>query len=157
MKFFTPVLEIRSKLGELHFERFAIIETKWFAFYIHKIHKADKDPHLHSHPWNFATLTLKGSYVEKHLSTDVFGEMQDVERVKKTFSFATADRNYFHKIEEILDGPVHTLFVTWGRHKNWNYLVNDVKIESNTYRQLKHSAVPNEVNSAVSGSNYSIK
>lgn len=157
MKLFSKVMEIRSRTGELHFERFSIIELPWFAIYIHKIHKADKDPHLHSHPWNFATLTLKGSYVEKYLNTDLFCEKQEAERVKSAGSFASAGRTYFHKIEEILDGPVHTLFVTWGRHENWNYLVNGVRIESSTYRHLKHSAVPNEVNSAISGSSYSIK
>lgn len=157
MKFFTKVKEIRSRAGELHFERYAIVEFPFFAIYIHKIHRADKDPHLHSHPWNFATVTLKGSYLEKYLSTDLFCEKQEVERVKRSGSFAVANRNYFHKIEEILDGPVHTLFVTWGFSENWNYLVNGVRIESSTYRHLKHSAIPNAVNSAVSGSNYSVK
>ena len=157
MKFFTKVKEIRSRAGELHFERYAIVELPFFAIYIHKIHKADKDPHLHSHPWNFATVTLKGRYLEKYLSTDLFCEKQEVERLKRPGSFATANRNYFHKIEEILDGPVHTLFVTWGFSKNWHYLVNDSRIESSTYRHLKHSAIPNDVNTAVSGSNYSVK
>ena len=157
MKFFSKVKEIRPRIGELHFERYAIVELPFFAIYIHRIHKADKDPHLHSHPWNFSTLTLKGSYLEKYLSTDIFCEKQETERVKNFGSFAVADRNYFHKIEEILDGPVYTLFVIWGTSENWNYLVNGVRIESGTYRHLKHSAIPNEVNTAVSGSSYSIK
>jgi hypothetical protein len=146
MKFFSKVMEIKSKLGELHFERYAIIETSVFSIYIHKIHKADKDPHLHSHPWNFVTLTLKGSYVEKYLSTDVFGEMQEVERVKKPLSFATANRNYFHKIETILDGPVTTLFATFGKQEKWYYLVNDARVVAWEYRCLKNSSIPNAVN-----------
>ena len=153
MKFLSKVMEIRSKLGELHFERFALIELPFFAIYIHKIHKSDKDKHLHCHPWNFATVVLKGSYLERYMSTDLFCENQEVDRIKKPGSFSTASRNYFHKIEEILDGPITTLFLTWGFHKNWNYLVNGVRIESNTYRQLKHSTIPNEVN----GKLYEIK
>jgi len=157
MKILSKVKEIRSRTGELHFERYAILELSFFSIYIHRIHKSDKDPHLHSHPWNFATLTLKGSYLEKYFNTDLFCERQESVRVKSPGSFASADRNYFHKIEEILDGPVYTLFVTWGKPENWHYLVNNTRIESNTYRHLKHSAVPNEVNCAVSGSNYSVK
>lgn len=157
MRFFSKAKEIRSRKGELHFERFAVVELPFFAIYIHRIHKADKDPHLHSHPWNFATITLKGSYLEKYLSTDLFCENQEVERLKRPGSFATANRNYFHKIEEILDGTVYTLFVTWGLSKEWHYLVNGSRIESMTYRHLKNSAIPNEVNSATKNTNYKIK
>jgi hypothetical protein len=157
MRLFSKAKEIRSKAGELHFERYAIIELPFFAIYIHKIHKADKDPHLHSHPWNFMTLTLKGSYLEKYLNKDLFCEGQTAERIKKPGSFASAGRNYFHKIEEILDGPVYTLFITMGVSKTWFYSVNDKKIDFVTYRQMKHSAVPNEVNSAVIGQEYTIK
>lgn len=157
MKLFSKVKEIKSKAGELHFERFAIVELSFFAIYIHRIHKADKDPHLHSHPWNFATITLKGSYLEKYLNTDIFCEPQEAERIKKPGSFSNGDREYFHKIEEILDGPIYTLFLTWGLSKPWYYFVNENKIESSVYRQMKHSAIPNEVNSALNGNTYKIK
>lgn len=151
MKLFSKVKEIRSKTGELHFERFAIIETSLFAVYIHRIHKEDKDRHLHSHPWNFFTVTLKGSYVERFLGLDLFGESQEDVRVKRPGSIAFGDRYFYHKIDRIVNGPVTTFFVTWGRPHSWFYFVTDEKgveysVESNDYRKLKHSTESNIVN-----------
>lgn len=134
MKLFQKVKEIKSKAGELHFERFAIIETSKFSIYIHKIYKADKDIHLHSHPWNFFSLILKGGYVE-HWRKDQNSGFTD----KEFLSFGKADRNYFHKIAKIIKGPVTTFFVTWGEAKNWYYMVDDKRIPHIQYRIIKNT------------------
>lgn len=144
MKVLTKVKEIRSKSGELHFERFAILETSLFGIYIHRIHKADKDPHLHSHPWNFWTMVLKGRYSEEYLGKDLFCEEQKFVRVKSAFSISSGDRDYFHKILRVYQ-TTYTLFVTYGEHKEWYYKVQEENIESNKYRQLKREGkLPNE-------------
>lgn len=57
--------EIKSKTGELHFRRYRLFWTPWFALYIHRIYKADEDPYPHSHPWNFISLILNGGYIEE--------------------------------------------------------------------------------------------
>jgi len=62
---FKKTKEIISKDGVLHFRRWKIILTPWFAIYIHAIYKADEDKHLHNHPWNFWSFVLKGSYTER--------------------------------------------------------------------------------------------
>lgn len=139
MKLFTKVKEIRSKSGELHFQRFGIIETKWFGLYIHRIYKEDKDLHLHSHPWNFKTIVLNGMYIERYLGRDVFNDPQEFTRVRGRLSYASGDRNYYHKILEIVRGPVTTLFFTYGQHGPWYYNVNGTQIESDLYRSLKNT------------------
>lgn len=48
-------------------------------------------------------------------------------------------RNNFHKIQEIVEGPVKALFFTWGRAKPWYYLVEGDRIESKIYRKMKHA------------------
>jgi hypothetical protein len=138
MKLLQWVKEIRSKTGRLHFKRFAIIETKNFALYIHRIYEHDRDIHLHTHPWNFKTVVLSGGYVEQYLGKDLFCEPQEFTRVRRPFSYASGDRNYYHKILEITNGPVTTLFFTFGRHQPWYYSVGDTQIESEEYRRLKH-------------------
>jgi hypothetical protein len=55
--------EIISKEGVLHFRRWRIIECLLFNIYIHKIYVKDND--LHDHPWNYFSLILSGSYIEK--------------------------------------------------------------------------------------------
>lgn len=128
MKFFKKVKEIRSKEGELYFERYAIFEIENVAsLYIHRIHKADKDKHLHTHPWNFASVILKGSYAEK---TD------DGLWTKYPGVFSFAGRHFCHKIEKIIKGPVVSLFFVYGKYKPWYYSMG--KIESVEYRKLKN-------------------
>lgn len=127
MEFFKQVKEIRSKSGDLHFRRFAIFEIKNFAsLYIHTIYKEDKDGHLHTHPWNFMGVILKGSYEELTDSGP---------RIKKPGSVSIAGRHFCHKINRIINGPVKSLFFVWGKNKPWFYSLG--KIESEEYRRMK--------------------
>jgi hypothetical protein len=126
---FKTVKEIRSKSGDLHFTRFAIIEIRnLFSFYIHRIYIHDKDLNLHNHPWNFAGLVLKGSYEEKTKEGLV---------TKEVGSLYTGDRSFFHKINRIINGPVTTLFLVWGKYKEWGYETNEGFVDSITYRSRK--------------------
>lgn len=147
MKLFKWVKEIRSKEGRLHFKRFAIIETKYFAIYIHRIYEHDRDPHLHNHPWSFFGIILKGSYIEEYrkLHKVVFGPLdvgfvtENAYRAKNVCSIGVGTREYFHRIHKIVNGPVTTLFFTFGKHKPWYYsLPNFRVVESEEYRKLKH-------------------
>lgn len=133
------VKEIKSKSGDLHFQRFAILETPIFSIYIHRIFKEDKDLHLHSHPWNFVSMILKGSYTEKYLNTDIFCESQVCERLKSAGTFSSGDRKFFHKIQSIVSGPVYSLFVTYGKRKTWYYKVGFGEIPSDEYFKIKHT------------------
>lgn len=129
MVFFKKVKEIRSKDGVLHFERFAIFEIKNFAsLYIHKIHESDKDPYLHTHPWNFISLILKGSYLEEVDTTESL-------ILKTPGTISCAGRNFCHKIKEIIKGPVWTLFFVYGKNKLWYYSLG--KITNDEYRKRK--------------------
>lgn len=129
MKFLQEVLEIKSKAGELHFKRFAIFESKYLSLYFHRIYKADKDVYLHSHPWNFISLILKGSYVEG-------GEKQD--SLKKFLTVSKMNRKGFHNIKEIKKCPVWSLFLAFGKKEPWYYLVNGEKIDSLKFREIKN-------------------
>ena len=149
MKLFQWVKEIRSKNGVLHFKRYAIVETKYFAAYIHKIYEHDRDLHMHSHPWAFFGIILNGSYVEEYLKKSSIGSilspigisLETAYRTKGPLSIGFGSRKYFHRIHQIENGPVTTLFFTFGKHKNWYYrtsLGRKGLIESEEYRKLKH-------------------
>lgn len=120
MKFFTTVKTLVSKTGEIHFKRFAIIETNCFAIYIHRIYKADKDQFRHSHPWCFASVVIKGEYVEE--IEENFGlDMTCVGfKTKKPFTFSFGDRSLFHRIHRVVK-PTTTLFLTFGKKKMWYF------------------------------------
>lgn len=139
MKLFQKVKEIRSKAGDLHFQRFAIIETKLFSIYVHKIFKADEDYHLHSHPWNFFSLILKGSYIEEYNSLDLFGEPQSAFRSKKFLTFSSMKKGSYHKIKAILKGPIYSLFCAYGKKERWNYLFCGQPLDFERYREIKNT------------------
>ena len=149
MKFFKLVKEIRSKNGVLHFKRYAILETSYFSVYWHKIYEHDRDVHMHSHPWAFFGIIVKGSYVEEYIKKTNIGSilnpigisLQSAYRTKGPLSIGFGSRKYFHRIHRIENGPVTSLFFTFGKHQNWYYrtsLGRGGKIESEEYRRLKH-------------------
>lgn len=131
------VKEIRSKDGVLHFQRYAILDTKYLSIYIHKIYEADKDPYLHNHPWNFFNLILKNSYIEV-LDTNKYGRI----RYPGCFGFYNAIK-HFHKISCVLPGkPVTTLVITGKRYNNWGYKVGDRIVSNEEYREIKNGFKP---------------
>lgn len=131
MKLFQLVKEIKSRSGELHFRRYAIIETKYFSIYIHRIFKEDKDELLHTHPWNFASIVISGVYAEQ---TD----WED--RLKTVGSVSCAGRSFCHKILWVGEKPVTTLFVTFGAKRDWFY--SKGKIHHQEFRAAKHATAP---------------
>lgn len=44
--------------------RYFLIQTRWFALYLHHLHASDEDRALHDHPWSFVTFLLSGGYFE---------------------------------------------------------------------------------------------
>lgn len=126
---FFLVKEIKSKEGVLHFRRWRIIETPWFAVYIHGIYKADEDKHLHSHPWNYASFILSGSFSEETL---------DGINTLLPGSFVRKKANKFHKIKELHTKKVFTLFFTGRKDHPWGYHTENGFVDHETYRKLKH-------------------
>ena len=144
MKLFQWVKEIRSKKGVLHFKRYAFVETTYFSIYLHKIYEHDRDLDMHSHPWSFFGIILKGSYVEEYYKDwDVNeGFITTIEyRTKGPLSVGFGSRDYFHRIHRIENGPVTSLFFTFGKHQPWYYkqsFTSDDLVESEEYRKRKH-------------------
>jgi hypothetical protein len=154
MKIFSKVKTIKSKSGEVHFERWAVIETKWFAWYLHKIQQADQD-HMHSHPWNFLSIILKGQYLEE-IRKDPYSR-ETILNLKKPFKIGFFDRNWFHSIRRIVDGPIWTSVFVWGGSfagDKWHYIVNGscydefYKIPFDVYRDYKAAAKKENINIA---------
>lgn len=137
MKMFRKTKSITSKAGVLHFERWAIIETSLFALYLHRIHQPDKDHH-HSHPYGFCSLILRGSYLEELCNAQ--GIIS--QRVKSPGVVGCTPKTVFHKIKDVLRGPVYTVVLVGGDFENqeWGYLVNGKYVDNRRYRDLKVEA-----------------
>lgn len=122
------VKEITSKIGILHFQRWRLVKTPWFSICLHKLLESDSDAHLHSHPWNFASLILWGGYWEETPDGTV-----------KLFYAGRLNIKEAHKYHRIAltRYPTWTLVFTGKRKFDWGYDVNNKFVDNVTYRELK--------------------
>jgi hypothetical protein len=127
----TPYLHI-VKDGVTYMERYWLVnpydsvtrKTKhtWFplSLRIHHIMQPDQDRDLHDHPWNARTFILRGWYIEErengHWAVRTRGET------------ARLDFGEYHRITEVSDGGVWTLFVTSKFQGVWGFKVDGVKV-----------------------------
>lgn len=123
------IKEIKSKTGILHFRRWQILWTPWFSIWIHGIYSADKDEHLHNHPWDYFSLVLKGSFLE---------ETESGTKIMRPLSYVKRDGSEFHKIKILFTPKVYTLFITSPPKRDWGYKVKGKIIQHDIYRNLKN-------------------
>lgn len=129
MKLFQWVKEIRSQDGVLVFKRYAIFQTTFLSLYVHFIYQADKDKHLHNHPWNFLTMVLRGKY---------YVMLPNSVEIKRPGSLSFMTRKGYHKIAFVVGPPVVTLFLAVGKWTPWGYDVDGKHIDSVEYRTMKN-------------------
>ena len=112
------VKEIKETDGTLHFRRWCLFLLPWFRIYIHQICLPDYDKHLHDHPWNFLSIILKGSYLERYMQGPGYNVIRSIWRWPGSFIFHK--RSDAHKIETT-NGDVWTLVFAIGKYKMWGY------------------------------------
>jgi hypothetical protein len=126
------VKEIVSREGLVHFQRWRLLQTPWFAIYIHKVARSDEEIHSHDHPWAFRTFVLRGGYREV-----VHNERGIVVQTLRPGNTAYHPATDFHKIT-LLDGPTWTLVFTGARsHPVWGYKTESGWVDHVTYRAMK--------------------
>lgn len=129
------VKEILSKQGKVHFRRYRLIQTPWFALYVHQILQSDKDKHFHDHPWSFESLILSGSYYEQYTKAPNHWVIR-----AKTYYPGDVVQHLAQDAHQItLRSPeVWTLVFTSGRERVWGYQTENGWIDFQTYRQMKN-------------------
>lgn len=95
---------------------------------IHRIMCADRDRHLHDHPWDARTFILKGWYLEKRDETF----WQEMRKAGETVKIP---HDLYHRIVAVSDGGVYTLFVTGKYRHTWGFRVDGKKVPYKEYLQ----------------------
>jgi hypothetical protein len=95
-------------------ERFYLLETRWFAVYLHRLCRSDEQRALHDHPWAFVTCLLSGGYYE-HTPRG--------RQWHRRFSVLYRPANWLHRLE--LVRPVWTLVIRGRRRREWGFLTRD--------------------------------
>ncbi|WP_122448727.1 hypothetical protein [Pseudomonas viridiflava] len=143
----TPYLHIRSADGqEVYMGRWWLFnpydnETRvrrfnWspWSVRIHHIKRADADRDLHDHPWNARTIILRGNYTEQRLIEHSDPAALATEYITR-MPGDTAQLSFgeYHRIDEVSEDGVHTLFISGPYQGTWGFLVNGVKVAWREY------------------------
>lgn len=80
---------------------------------VHHIMSPDIGRDMHDHPWPFRTFILRGWYFE--CQENAFPVW------RQPGMTAAMRRGEFHRITNVSDGGVWTLFVTWGQRHGWGF------------------------------------
>ncbi len=133
-KFFL-LKEITSKFGQVHFRRYRLLQTPWFAIYVHQILRSDEDLDPHDHPWNFSSVILEGAYEESAWYPPDF----DYVYHKTYYTGDVIEHKAVdaHRIR-LLSREVWTLVFVSGRTRYWGYQTKVGWIGHEEYRQLKN-------------------
>jgi hypothetical protein len=106
-------------IGE-YMHRWWLVPPTWrlpFCIRIHHILRADADPYLHDHPFDWRTIILDGWYREE----DVFGTM----RLRLAGDTRAASAETLHRIDEVSEGGVWTMFIIGKRRNEWGFMVGN--------------------------------
>jgi hypothetical protein len=120
--------------GKPYLERFYLFKTSRLTVMIHKFWASDPDE-PHDHPWNWASLVLRGCYKEHSVDgTSIY-------RMPGSFIWRRAGE--FHRVEvedywakPTADGPggfTTTLFCTGRRRREWGFLRGDKWLPASEY------------------------
>lgn len=129
----TPYTHIVTD-GKLYMERYWLFNAypdtggsgadrpRWqfpISIRLHRIMLPDQDRHLHDHPWDARTFILRGWYREDR--GDWFFPREEGHTAELKFG-------EYHRIVEVSDGGVWTLFVTGKYRGTWGFLVDGKKV-----------------------------
>lgn len=110
MKRFT----ICDDVGTPYLTRYTLAEVRGVALRLHHFHRPDGDQCCHDHPWWFASLILRGGYVEEF--PDGRTQTNRAGRVLwRPIGFA-------HRVARLLSPDTWTLVLTGPKASEWGFL-----------------------------------
>lgn len=106
-----------------------ILQQFGIAVRVHVIKRPDNQRHFHDHPWHFASLVLRGWYIESRP-----GKFYNKHQARTAGSLAFRRASDWHRISSVpTNGGVTTLFITGPIAQRWGFLVDGKKILSTDY------------------------
>ena len=111
-----------------------------FNIFLHHFLKGDPDD-VHDHPWNYATIILKGGYYEWVATFNPEGEKVGETRYWRGPGHMRLCRaNSFHRIELKEGVQCWTLFMPGPQKRNWGFDVKGQWIDHETYLESRKNA-----------------
>lgn len=121
----------QTREGFVYLRRLRVLQTPWFAVYVHWLYLPDGDRDPHDHPWSFWSLVLKGGYLEEFFSWQT-GERRwcpdigpSATKVWRRGSLHRMGVKAAHRIRLLTRTPTVTLIVTGRRRQSWGFWTPD--------------------------------
>jgi hypothetical protein len=92
--------------------RYILLNRSWGKIYLHRIDGEDT-AHLHSHPWSYVSIVLKGHHKE---------HLMDRTILRKPFSIAFRKHDTFHRLETVAARASWTLVLMGPERHAWGFL-----------------------------------
>ena len=105
--------------GDPYLDRLRIAQTPLFGLYLHHIHRPDREPDPHDHPWWMATIILTGGYDEA-VWVDKRDRSGYVFRARPRWSLRHLNRRAAHMITDVR-GPLWTLALVGPKRGEWGF------------------------------------
>lgn len=133
-----------SEPGVIYLTRWRLVQTPWFAVYLHKIMRPDGDRALHNHPYGFAALILRGGYREEVFDRSWYALH---EREHGPLDWNVIPHGRYHNIRTLLRVPTWTLLFAGPRQSSWGFLTADGEhVDWQTYIAENYSTNPHPTN-----------
>lgn len=97
--------------------RWRIVQTPYFAIFLHRMDTEDSRPTLHDHPWGFLSLVLRGGYTERRLNPETL-RVDECHHVRRWNRIRSTDA---HSILGLWRHPTWTLLFVGPRRRVWGY------------------------------------
>lgn len=134
----TPYFHLEGYMRRWWLFNPTIRETKkrrweWipFSIRVHHILRADLDTHEHNHPWDARTIIMNGWYLEQRNNSSPRIAMRDVGYT------GPIGATQFHRIREVSQGGVWTLFIMYKYKGDWGFRVKGKFIPYKQYENKR--------------------
>ena len=114
-----PRLDIKAPDGTVYLRRWTLLNLRVVKVMLHKMERPDYARQLHDHPWSFATLVLRGGYIEQYQTPQGLAWRHNRPgRVR----FNRAE--HAHVVFALPRGTCWTLVVRGPRRRAWGFLTD---------------------------------
>lgn len=103
--------------------RLRVVQTPWFAVYLHRMDGPDPRPTLHDHPWSFVSIILSLRLRRRgYHEVTCYG---CPERRVRWLNVKRAENTHYIRRLADLGKPTYTLMLVGRRRREWGYVDPD--------------------------------
>lgn len=117
---FMQRMTIPCENGLTYLVRLRLVQTPWFAIYLHDLLEPDSDRDPHDHPWDFISIVLRGGYTERFYDAEGTVGYRGRYQSWKRWSAHRMRTRDAHMIVEV-EPRTKTLILTGPRSRTWGF------------------------------------